>query len=95
MTQEVGRLNGDTLRSAVARPLWNYDDLRRHRSYNSGSLTDYGERYRSKLPISTYRAEGSVNEIANARIAKKERRRRSPQGTIASRLPLPSRWTSH
>jgi hypothetical protein len=39
-----------------------------------------GARYRSKLPISTSRAEGYVDEIANARMAREQRMRRSPQG---------------
>jgi hypothetical protein len=60
--------------------LWNCDDLRRYLANNSDSLIDYGERYRSKLPISTSRAEGCVDEIANARMAKKQRMRWSPQG---------------
>jgi len=47
---------------------------------NVDSLIDYGTRYRSKLPISTSRAEGCVDEIANARMAKKQRMRWSPQG---------------
>ncbi len=52
----------------------------RYLANNTGSLINYGERYRSKLPISTSRAEGCVDEIANARMAKKQRMRWSPQG---------------
>jgi hypothetical protein len=66
--------------TAVARLLWNCDELRRYLTNNTGSLIDYGERYRSKMPISTSRAEGCVDEIANARMAKKQRMRWSPQG---------------
>ena len=80
MASEVAYLNGDKFRPAVARLLWNCDDLRRYLANNAGSLIDYGERYRSKLPISTSRAEGCVDEIANARMAKKQRMRWSPQG---------------
>ena len=40
---------------------------------NTGSLIDYGERYRSNLPISTSRAERCVDEIANASLARKRR----------------------
>ena len=47
---------------------------------NTGSPIDYGERYRSKLPISTSREEGHVDKIANARIAQEQRMRWSPQG---------------
>jgi hypothetical protein len=80
MASEVAYLNGEKFRSAVARPLWNCDALRRYLANNTGSLIDYGERFRSKLPISTSRAEGCVDEIANARMARKQRMRWSPQG---------------
>jgi hypothetical protein len=80
MASEVAYVNGDKFRPAVARLLWNCDNLRRYLANNTGSLIDYGERYRSKMPISTSRAEGCVDEIANARMAKKQRMRWSPQG---------------
>ena len=76
----VAYMNGEIFRSAVARLLWNCDDLRRYLENAGSSLIDYGERYRSKLPISTSRAEGCVDEIANARMAKKQRMRWSPHG---------------
>ena len=47
---------------------------------NTGSLINHGERYRSKFPISTSRAEGCVDEIANAWMTKKQRMRWSSQG---------------
>jgi hypothetical protein len=75
MASEVAYVNGDKFRRAVARLLWNCDDLRRSLANNTGSLIDYGERYRSKWPISTYRAESCVDEIANAHMAKKQRMR--------------------
>ena len=77
---EAAYLNGEKFRPAVARLLWNCDDLRRYLANNVDLLIDYGARYRSKLPISTSRAEGCVDEIANARMAKKQRMRWSPQG---------------
>jgi hypothetical protein len=80
IASEVAYLNGEKFRPAVARLLWNCDDLRRYLANNVDSLIDYGTRYRSKLPISTSRAEGCVDEIANARMAKKQRMRWSPQG---------------
>lgn len=80
MASEVAYMNGEKFRPAVARLLWNCDDLRRYLSNNAGSLIDYGERYRSKMPISTSRAEGCVDEIANARMAEKQRMRWSPHG---------------
>jgi hypothetical protein len=76
--RHVAYLNGEKFRSVVARLLWNCDDLRRYLANNTGSLIDYGERFRSKLPISTSKAEGCVDEIANARMAKTQRMRWSP-----------------
>jgi hypothetical protein len=73
-------MNGEAFRRPIARLLWNCDDLRRYFSNNRDSLIDYGERYRSKLPVSTSRAEACFDEIANARMAKKQRMRWSPQG---------------
>jgi hypothetical protein len=49
-------------------------------SNNSGALIDDGSRYRAGRPISSSRAEGSVDEIANARMAKHQRMRWSPRG---------------
>jgi hypothetical protein len=80
MASEVAYMNGEAFRRPVARLLWNCDDLRRYLSNNRDSLINYGERYRSKSPVSTSRAEGCVDEIANARMAKKQRMRWSPQG---------------
>ena len=76
----VVRVNGETFKPAIARLLWNCDDLRRYLENAGSSLIKYGERYRSQLPISTSRAEGCVDEIANTRMAKKQRMRWSPQG---------------
>ncbi len=76
----VVRVNGERFRSAVARLLWNCDDLRRCLENAGISLINYGERYCSQPPISTSRAEGCVDEIANARMARKQRMRCSPQG---------------
>jgi hypothetical protein len=80
MASEVVYLNGERFRSPIARLLWNCDDLSRYLTNNVDALINYGARYRSKLPISTSRAEGCVDEIANARMAKKQRMRWSPRG---------------
>jgi hypothetical protein len=47
---------------------------------NMESLVDYGRRYRDGLPISSSRAEGSVEDIANTRMGKRRRMRWSPKG---------------
>lgn len=80
MASEAVYLNGERFRSPIGRLLWNCDDLSRYLTNNVDALIDYGARYRSELPISTSRAEGCVDEIANARMAKKQRMRWSPRG---------------
>jgi hypothetical protein len=80
MSSEAAYLNDEKFRPAIARLLWNCDDLRRYLANNDDSLIDYGARYRSKLPIWTSRADGCVDEIANTRMAKKQRMRWSPKG---------------
>jgi len=80
LISQVAYINGEAFRPSVARLLWNCHELSRYLANITGSLINYGERYRSKLPISTSRAEGCVDEIANARMAKKQRIRWSPQG---------------
>jgi len=47
---------------------------------NEGALIDYGQRYRAGKPISTPRAEGTVNQLVNARMNKRRQMRWSPQG---------------
>ena len=73
-------LNGQAFRSAIVRLLWNCDDLWRYLTNNVDALINYGARYRSKLPISTSHAEGCVDEVVNARMAKKQRMSWSPRG---------------
>jgi DDE family transposase len=43
-------------------------------------LIDYGQRYRAGKPISTSRAEGTVNQLVNARMNKRRQMRWSPRG---------------
>ena len=63
MASEVAFLNGEKFRPAIVGLLWNCDDLRCCLANNVNSVIDYGARYRSKLPISTSRAEGCVDEM--------------------------------
>ncbi len=55
--------------------------MRRDLASNDDPLIDYGARYRSEVAITASRAAGCVDEIADARMAKKQRMRRSAQGT--------------
>lgn len=73
--ETIGRTNEAGF-SAVARAM----ELRTYLEYNRAALVDYGSRRRSGKAISTSRAEGLVNDVANVRMGKKRRMRWSPQG---------------
>jgi hypothetical protein len=55
-------------------------DLRGYAQNNRNAIINYDSRYHGKQPVSSSRAEGCVDEIANARMAKKQRMRWSPRG---------------
>ena len=69
LAQEAIYLNGDQFGPAVGKFLLHCQGLRAYLSNNEGALMEYGDRYRSGRPISTSRAEASVDEIANVRMA--------------------------
>ena len=79
LASEAVYLNGDQLRASVVRFLNRCDTLRGYLANNERALIDYGSRYRVGLPVSSSRAEGCVDEIANARMAKRQRMRWSPR----------------
>lgn len=55
-------------------------DLRTYLSHKLLAIANYGRRRQQGKAVSTSRAEGLVNEIANVRIGKKQRMRWSPRG---------------
>ncbi len=55
-------------------------ELRSYIENNEGALIDYGQRYRAGKPISTSRAEGTVNQLVNGRMNKRKQMRWSPRG---------------
>jgi hypothetical protein len=67
-------------RAAAARVRARCETLYTYLANNMESLVDYGRRYRNGLSISSSRAEGSVDDIANARMGKRRRMRWSPKG---------------
>ncbi len=68
------------VRTAAARVRARCETLYTYLANDMESLVDYGRRYRSGLPISSSRAIGSVDDIANARMGKRRRMRWSPKG---------------
>lgn len=71
LVHEAVYLNGDRLRPAVGRLFARCEELRDYLANNETALIDYSRRYHSGQPVSTSRAEGCVEEIANARMAKR------------------------
>jgi hypothetical protein len=55
-------------------------ELRTYVQNNRRAIVSYHRRYHSDRPISTSRAEGCVDEIANARMGRRQRMRWSPRG---------------
>ena len=55
-------------------------ELRAYIESNEGALIDYGQRHRAGKPISTSRAEGTVNQLVSARMNKRWQMRWSPRG---------------
>ena len=80
LASEAIYLNEEHLGPAVRRFLLHCQELRTYLANNDSALIDYGTRYRAGRPISSSRAEGSVAEIANARMARRQRMRWSPRG---------------
>ena len=80
LASEAVYVNGKRPRAAVGRFLGRCDALSGYLANNETALIDYGSRHHAGLPVSTSRAEGCVDEIANARLAKRRRMRWSPHG---------------
>jgi len=88
--QEIGLLLGHSLeiaaRNGQSHETSAFDlqrlcnELQNYACNNRDALINYHRRYHDKRPVSTSRAEGCVDEIANARMSKKQRMRWSPRG---------------
>lgn len=76
----IPEFNDDRFSEPVRRFLDRCADLRGYLDNNTDAVACYGDRRRSGLPVSTARAEACVEEIANARMAKRRRMRWSPRG---------------
>ena len=73
-------LNDLAMEARAKRLLARCTELRSYIETNEGALIDYGQRYRAGKPISTSRAEGTVNQLVSARMNKRQQMRWSPQG---------------
>jgi hypothetical protein len=73
-------LNNPNLEARARRLVARCTELRSYIENNKDALIDYGQRYRAGKPISTSRAEGTVNQLVNARMNKRRQMRWSPRG---------------
>jgi len=73
-------LNDPAMETRAKRLLARCTELRTYIESNEGALINYGERYRAGKPISTSRAEGTVNQLVSARMNKRKQMRWSPRG---------------
>jgi hypothetical protein len=77
---ENAAFDGAAVVAKAGRLIAHCTELRGYIENNGGALIDYGQRYRAGKPISTSRAEGTVNHLVNARMNKRRQMRWSPQG---------------
>jgi len=73
-------LNGAVLEAKARRLVARCTGLQAYIANNEDALIDYGQRYRAGKPISTSRAEGTVNQLVNARMNKQRQMRWSSRG---------------
>jgi hypothetical protein len=78
--ENAALLNGAAVEVKVGRLVAHCTELRGYIENNEDALIDYGQRYRAGKPISSSRAEGTVNQLVNARMNKRRQMRWSPRG---------------
>ncbi len=78
--KDATMLNQPATEAKARRLVARCTELRAYIESNEGALIDYGQRYRAGKPISTSRAEGTVNQLVSARMNKRRQMRWSPQG---------------
>ena len=79
---EIANAASDTAMvvAKVERLITRCTELRSYIENNTNALIDYGQRYRAGKPVSSSRAESTVNQLVNARMNKRRQMRWSPQG---------------
>jgi len=78
--KDAAMLNDPAVEAGARRLVARCTELQTYIETNEGALIDYGERYRAGKPISTSRAEGTVNQLVSARMNKRRQMRWSPRG---------------
>jgi len=78
--KDVTVLNEPGVEAKARRLVARCAELRSYIENNEGALIDYGQRHRAGKPISTSRAEGTVNQLVSARMNKRQQMRWSPRG---------------
>jgi len=73
-------LHINTIDAKARRLVARCTELRSYIKPNEGALIDYGKRYRAGKPISTSRAEGTVDQLVHARVNKRRQMRWSHPG---------------
>jgi hypothetical protein len=78
--KDVIALNESATEAKARRLVARCAELRSYIESNESALIDYGLRHRAGKPISTSRAEGTVNQLVSARMNKRRQMRWSPRG---------------
>ncbi len=78
--ENAALLNDVAVAAKAGRLVAHCTELRGYIENNEDALIDYGRRYRAAKPISSSRAEGTVNQLVNARMNKRRQMRWSPRG---------------
>ena len=78
--RDTSVLDDPTMGAGAKRLVARCTELHAYVNSNKGALIDYGQRYRAGKPISTSRAEGTVNQLVSARMNKRQQMRWSPRG---------------
>jgi len=78
--KDATMLNDPAMEAGARRLVARCAALRAYIETNEGALIDYGQRCRAGKPISTSRAEDTVNQLVSARMNKRKQMRWSPRG---------------
>lgn len=78
--KDASVLNDPAMEAGARRLVARCTELQAYIETNEGALIDYGQRHRDGKPISTSRAEGTVNQLVSARMNKRQQMRWSPRG---------------